>query len=101
MNKFNIDEATSDMITSEEIRQFLNANGSGFIFEKNIEHARHYSDLAIYYLEASYICEEIAALGESNSFEVDWNCGHHPVARFVMTPHHPEELYKLLSSFCR
>lgn len=101
MNKFNIDEAASGMITSEEIRLFFNANGSGFIFEKNIERARHYSDLAIYYLEASYVCEEIAALGESDSFEVDWNCGRHPVARFVMIPHYPEELHELLCGFCR
>lgn len=86
LKKFNIDEAASAAISSEEVKQFLSQNSDGFIFQKAIERARHYSDLAIYYLEASYICEEVAALGKWESFEVDWNSGYHPVAQFVIVP---------------
>lgn len=45
LEKFNIDEATSEEMTSDEIRLFLNNNNDGFIFQKALERARHYSDL--------------------------------------------------------
>jgi len=96
---FNIDEAASDLMATEEIKEFLNHNASGFIFQKVIERARHYSDLAIYYLEASYICEEIGALGKTKSFKVDWDSGYHPIARFVIVPEQIEKLNELLVEF--
>lgn len=48
--------------------------------------ARHYSDLVITYLEGSYICEDIAAIGEIKKIEVDWNSANHPVAQFETIP---------------
>jgi hypothetical protein len=99
LKKFNIDEAASEQMSSEEIKLFLSENSNGFIFQKVIERARHYSDLAEYYLEASYICEEIAGLGKSRSFKVDWNSGYHPVAQFVIVPQQSEKLHELLFNF--
>jgi hypothetical protein len=96
---FNIDEAASDLIKSEEISLFLTRNRNGFFFQKVIERARHYSDLATYYLEASYICEEIGALGETKSFKVDWNSGYHPIAQFLILPDYLEKLNELLFDF--
>lgn len=96
LNKFNIDEAASEGMTSEEIKLFLCQNSNGFIFQKVVERAHQYSDLVMYYLEASYICEEIAALGKVKSFEVDWKSGYHPIAQFVIIPQRLEELQKIL-----
>lgn len=96
LKKFNIDEAASERITSEEVKLFLGQNSNGFIFQKVIERAHHYSDLAIYYLEASYICEEIAELGEVKSFEVNWDGGYHPIAQFMIVPQQLEKLQEML-----
>lgn len=96
LKKFNIDEAASGGMTSEEVKMFLSQNRNGFIFQKVVERARQYSDLAICYLEASYICEEIAALGKVKSFDVDWESGYHPIAQFVILPQKLEELQKML-----
>lgn len=96
MKKFNIDEAASEGMTSEEIKRFLSQNSNGFIFQKVVERARQYSDLAIYYLEASYICEEIAALGKVKSFKVDWKSGYHPITQFVIVPQQLEKLQEIL-----
>ncbi|WP_341832434.1 hypothetical protein AACH28_05365 [Sphingobacterium thalpophilum] len=100
LEKFNIDEAASEGISSEEIVLFLSQNTNGFIFQKVIERAHHYSDLAIYYLEASYICEKISALGQTKSFKVDWKSGYHPVAQFIIVPQQLEELNKLIADLC-
>lgn len=100
LEKFNIDEAASKEMTSDEIKLFLSENSNGFIFQKTLERARHYSDLAITYLEGSYVCEEIATLGETKNFKVDWNSNYHPVAQFVIIPQEPEKLYELLHDFC-
>lgn len=99
LKKFNIDAAASEQMSSETIKLFISENSSGFIFQKVIERARHYSDLSTYYLEASYICEEIALLGKSRSFKVDWNSGYHPVAQFVIVPQQLEKLHELLFDF--
>lgn len=96
LKKFNIDEAASEGMTSQEIRLFLNENTRGFIFQKVIERAHHYSDLAIYYLEASYICEEIAALGEYKSFKINSDTGYHPVVQFVLVPNELEKLHEVI-----
>lgn len=96
LNKFNIDEIASVGTTKEQIRLFLSENSEGFIFQKVIERARHYSDLAIYYLEASYICEEIAALGKASSFEINWASGYHPVAQFIFIPDQLTNLQNLI-----
>lgn len=96
---FNIDDAASGLMTSEEIKIFLNKNSNGFIFQKVIERAHHYSGLTIFYLEASYICEEIGALGKTKSFKVDWNSGYHPIAQFVIIPECLEKLNELLFDF--
>jgi len=96
LKKFNIDEAASEGMTSEEIKLFISQNSSGFVFQKVVERARQYSDLAIYYLEASYICEEIAKLGKVKSFELDWESGYHPIAQFVILPQKLEELQKMI-----
>ncbi|MCW3075114.1 MAG: hypothetical protein JWP69_2183 [Flaviaesturariibacter sp.] len=101
LEKFNIDEAASKLMTSEEIELFVTQNSKGFIFQKVIERARHYSDLATYYLEASLICEQIADLGKTKSFKVDWNSGHHPIAQFVIVPEDLESLSELLFEFTR
>lgn len=98
--KFNIDEATSEEMTSDEIKLFLNENSNGFIFQKTLERARHYSDLAITYLEGSYICEAVAALGEIKKFKVDWNSSYHPVAQFEIVPKESEKLHELICNFC-
>lgn len=96
LKKFNIDEAASEGIASEEIKLFLSQNSDGFLFQKVVERARQYSDLAMYYLEASYICEQIAVLGKVKSFEVDWESGYHPIAQFVIIPKKLEELQEAL-----
>jgi hypothetical protein len=96
---FNIDEAASKGMTSEEIGLFLSQNKGGFIFQKSIERAHQYSDLAEYYLEASYICEEIATSGESESFEVNWNSGYHPVAQFMIVPYEMQPLQDTLYKY--
>lgn len=64
-----------------------------------IERARWYSDLAIYYLEASYICEEVGNLGYCELFNIDWNSGYHPVAQFTIIPQQIEKLEKRISNF--
>lgn len=96
LKKFNIDKAASEGIALEEIKLFLSQNCNGFLFQKVVERARQYSDLAIYYLEASYICEQIAALGKVKSFKVDWKSGHHPIAQFIIVPKKFEELQETL-----
>jgi len=96
MNKFNIDIAASKRITSEEINLFVCQNNNGFTFQKVVERGRHYSDLAISYLEVSYICEEIANLGKVKSFEIDWESEHHPIVQFVIEPEKLAELQKML-----
>lgn len=93
---FNIDKAAADGMTSEEIELFLNKNNNGFIFQKIIERARHYSDLAIYYLEASYVCEKVASLGKWEAFKVDWESGYHPVAQFIFIPDKPDKLSNVI-----
>lgn len=98
MKKFNIDTAASEEMTLEDVTVFIDQNQDGFIFQKVIERAHHYSDLAEYYLEASYICEKIAVLGQSSSFEVDWHSGYHPVAQFVFVPEN-DELTPVLYEF--
>lgn len=101
MNKFNIDMAASKRMTSEEINLFVCQNINGFIFQKVVERAHHYSDLAISYLEASYIGEEIAKLGKVKSFEIDWESEHHPIAQFVIIPKQSEKLQEILYEICQ
>lgn len=96
LEKFNIDEAASEGITSGQVRQFLEKNSKGFIFQKFIERARYYSDLTFYYLEASYISEEIAKLGTISSFKIDIKSSYHPIAQFKIIPNKIEELHSLL-----
>ena len=96
LKKFNIDESASQGITLEEIKLFLCQNSDGFLFQKVIERVRQYSDFVINYLEASYVCEQIAVFGKVESFEVDWKSGYHPVAQFKIMPKKLEELQELL-----
>lgn len=98
LEKFNIDDYS--LLEEEKIVSFLRQNKNGFIFQKNIERAHHYSDLVYNYLEASYICEEVAKLGDWESFEIDWVSGYHPVAQFVFVPLQSQKLGQLLREIC-
>lgn len=100
LKKFNIDNVVSEVMTSYEIKFFLKENNSGFIFQKNLERARHYSDLAITYLEGSYVCEKVAELGETRKFKIDWKSSYHPIAQFEIIPNELEKLHELIYNFC-
>ena len=101
LEKFNIDKAASEGKTKREIGRFLSRNKDGFIFEKVIQSASLYSDVVEYYLEASYICEEIAALGESKSFKEGPNGQGGSIVQFKIVPNQIQKLQELLYNFCQ
>lgn len=82
---FNIDFATSDELRLHDILTFLENNKEGFLFQKVIDGASHYSDLADYYLEASFICESVAKFGTVSNYKICTINYHRPVAQFKIT----------------
>ncbi|MGJ1404481.1 hypothetical protein [Sphingobacterium siyangense] len=79
---FNIDFATSAEKKLNDIIVFLEKNKNGFYFQKVIEGANQYSDLANYYLEASFICESVAKYGHVSDYKIRKINYHRPVAQF-------------------
>ncbi|PKD17660.1 hypothetical protein APR41_05480 [Salegentibacter salinarum] len=80
-------EKIHDQFTSEkEIVGFLKKNSNGFVFQIIIERARHYSDLAQYYLEAAYIGQNLSQHSEKISYNLNRSLEYHPIAQLGLRP---------------
>ena len=90
-------EKISETFNDElEIKSFLQENSKGFIFQIKIERARHYSDLAQYYLEAAYIGQNLIKYSKRLDYDLNWDLGYHPVAQLSILPKSLKELSSLI-----
>ena len=96
MNSIDFEKIHERFSDENEIASFLKKNKEGFIFQIIIERARHYSDLAQYYLEAAYIGQNLTQYSEKISYSLDWSLGYHPIAQLGLLPK-ASEIEKLAS----